>query len=186
MERRALSGVTAIRLLAPGDLRLAVASIDRSETVETAYRLRDGELEPRSVRWEVPRWDPEGDGPHSVSRIVAGLEPVLERGGILMGAFAGDDPAGVAVVEACFEPTMAWLAFLHVGRRFRRRGVASALWDRAAALAANAGAASMYVSATETGSAVGFYLSRGCELADPPHPGLLAMEPDDIHLVKQL
>jgi hypothetical protein len=41
----------------------------------------------------------------------------------------------------------------------------------------------MYVSATPTGSAVGFYLSRGCHLADPPHPALLASEPDDIHLV---
>lgn len=31
-------------------------------------------------------------------------------------------------------------------------------------------------------SAVGFYLGRGCRLADPVHPALFAMEPDDIHL----
>jgi len=49
-----------------------------------------------------------------------------------------------------------------------------------------AGAESMYVSAVPTGSAVEFYLSRGCELANPVHPALYAEEPDDIHLVCSL
>jgi len=34
--------------------------------------------------------------------------------------------------------------------------------------------------------AVGFYLSRGCRLADPVHPVLFGHEPDDIHLVGEL
>ena len=42
------------------------------------------------------------------------------------------------------------------------------------------------MSATPTGSAVGFYLSRGCVLADPPHPQLFAEEPEDIHFVLPL
>jgi hypothetical protein len=42
------------------------------------------------------------------------------------------------------------------------------------------------VSATSTGSAVGFYLSRGCRLADPVHPKLFELEPVDIHLVLDL
>jgi hypothetical protein len=41
----------------------------------------------------------------------------------------------------------------------------------------------MYVSAVPSGSAVGFYLSRGCELAEEPHRDLFAHEPEDIHLV---
>ena len=44
----------------------------------------------------------------------------------------------------------------------------------------------MYVSATPTDSAVGFYLSRGCELADPVHPALSAKEPDDVQLTYSL
>jgi hypothetical protein len=32
----------------------------------------------------------------------------------------------------------------------------------------------------------GFYLSRGCRLADPVHPVLFQHEPDDIRLVGQL
>jgi len=41
----------------------------------------------------------------------------------------------------------------------------------------------MYVSATPTESAVGFYLRQGCRLAQPVHPELFAAEPEDVHLV---
>jgi predicted N-acetyltransferase YhbS len=68
----------------------------------------------------------------------------------------------------------------------RRLGAASSLWDAGVDLARGAGATSLYVSATPTGSAVGFYLSRGCQLADPVHPDLFAHEPDDIHLTYDL
>lgn len=42
--------------------------------------------------------------------------------------------------------------------------------------------ASHPVSATPSGSAVGFYTSRGCRVVDAPHPELFAKEPEDIHL----
>jgi hypothetical protein len=41
----------------------------------------------------------------------------------------------------------------------------------------------MYISATPTGSAVGFYLAHRAVLADTVHPVLFEHEPDDIHLV---
>jgi ribosomal protein S18 acetylase RimI-like enzyme len=109
--------------------------------------------------------------------------PLLARGATLFGVVDGERPAGLVVVESDFEPGLAWLAWLHVSRPYRRRGVARALWTAAADAALAGGGRSMYVSATPTGSAVGFYLSQGCRLADPPHPDLLAEEPDDIHLV---
>ncbi len=101
----------------------------------------------------------------------------------MFGVFEGETVAGLAVAEPEFEPPLAWLAFLHVSRPFRRRGVASTLWDVAVAESRDAGATSLYVSAVPTGSAVGFYLSKGCVLADPVHPDLFAMEPEDIHLM---
>jgi len=135
---------------------------------------------------EVPPWDPVGTGPFSVAAHIAFCEPLVARGADLLGAFHGDEFMGLAVVDGRFEPDRAWLAFLHVSRPHRRRGAASALWSAAVDIALGAGARSMYVSATPTGSAVGFYLSRGCTLADPVHPDLYAMEPDDIHLVCEL
>ena len=79
-----------------------------------------------------------------------------------------------------------WLAFLHVSRPYRRRGAAQALWNVAADIAVADGAESIYVSATPTESAVGFYLRQGCRLAHPVHPDLFAAEPEDIHLVRSL
>ncbi|MCC7365885.1 MAG: GNAT family N-acetyltransferase [Dehalococcoidia bacterium] len=164
-----------------------LARIDRSEHVDVQYGIEDGQLLERPVSMAgIPPWDPAGDGSHSVADKVAFCRRCIEAGARFLGAFEGDELLGAAVVDGRFEPRLAWLAFLHVSRPHRRRGVASALWDAAVGIAQDARATSMYVSATPTGSAVGFYLARGCQLADPVHPGLFALEPEDIHLVLPL
>ena len=164
-----------------------IAGIDRSEHVEVEYTVRNGQLVERPVSMtDIPTWDPVGTGPYSVAATVAFCEPLIASGAAFFGAFAGDELLGLALVDASFEPSVAWLAFLYVSRPFRGRGVASALWEAAVAAAGEATATSMYVSAVPTGSAVGFYLSRGCELADPVHSTLYAKEPDDIHLICSL
>lgn len=175
-----------VRRLGFDDVGL-IAEIDRSEHVDVEYAVVDGRLIERPVSMaDIPPWDLVGAGPHSVAAKVAFCAPLVAGGAALLGAFEGDRVLGLAVVDGSFEPGLAWLAFLHVGREARRRGGASALWGAATHEAAEAGAESMYISATPTGSAVGFYLSRGCRLADPVHPALYAMEPDDIHLVCSL
>ena len=178
-----------VRRLEPADVSL-VAAIDRSEHVDVVYRVEDGRLTSGPVpasRAEVPPWDRDGSGPNSVTSHRSFYASVLADGAVLFGAF-GDDGAvaGLASVQPELEPGLAWLATLHVNRSHRRRGAATALWDACAAVAREAGATGLYVSATPTGSAVGFYLSRGCRLADPVHPGLFAEEPEDIHLVCRL
>jgi hypothetical protein len=44
----------------------------------------------------------------------------------------------------------------------------------------------LYVSATPSESALGFYRSLGARLADPVDPDLFAREPEDVHLVLEL
>lgn len=171
-----------IRTLGPDDLDL-LAGIDRSELINTQYEVVDGRLVSREDMFAVPPWNPEGTGPHSVASMREGLSPILERGAVLLGALKGEDVAGLAVIEPVFEPPMAWLAFLHVSRPYRRMGVGSMLWEESVRLSREAGADRMYVSATPSGSAVGFYLARGCQLARPPHPELYADEPEDIHFI---
>lgn len=173
-----------IRRLEPSDVAL-VASIDRSEHVEVQYLVDDGRLvEVRVSVADIPPWDPEGSGGHSVASHIAFCASAVADGAALFGAFDDDgELMGLATVHPTFEPGLAWLATLHVSRPHRRRGAASALWDAGVALAREAGARALYVSATPTGSAVGFYLGRGCRLADPVHPQLFADEPEDIHLV---
>lgn len=172
-----------IRSLGTDDLAAAIGAVDRSEEVSIGYSVVDGALVARPVDWVVPPWSPTGAGEHSVGGHVEGLRPVLARGGVLLGAGHGGVLCGVAVVEPSFEPGLAWLAFLHVSRTHRRRGAGTALWDGAVRRAREAGAREVYVSATPTGSAVGFYLSRGCRLAAVPHRRLFAEEPEDVHLI---
>src|SRR4051794_5899420 len=172
-----------VRRLEPIDVAL-VARIDRSEHVEVQYRIDGGRLvEAPVVMADIPTWDPDGSGEHSVASHVAFCASVVADGAALLGAFDDESELmGLATVHPRFEPGLAWLATLHVSRPHRRQGAASALWATGAVLAREAGARSLYVSATPTGSAIGFYLGRGCRLADPVHPELFAQEPDDIHL----
>lgn len=162
-----------------------VAAIDRSEHVEVQYRVIDGGLEeiPAAIT-DIEAWDPAGSGPHSMAAAIAFCESVVSNGGVLLGAFDEDEIAGLAIIDPAFEPLLAWLAFLHVSRPYRRKGTAQSLWNFAADIAVANGAESIYVSATPTESAVGFYLRQGFRLADPVHPDLFAAEPEDIHLVR--
>ena len=175
-----------VRRLQAEDVSL-VAAIDRSERVDVQYGVIDGELQqsPATIT-DVAAWDPTGSGPHSVRGQVAFCASVVARGGILLGAFDGERTVGLAIVHPAFEPALAWLAYLHVSRPSRRRGAAQALWNAAVDISEGVGAESIYVSATPTGSAVGFYLRQGCRLAHPVHPELFAAEPEDIHLVRSL
>jgi hypothetical protein len=48
------------------------------------------------------------------------------------------------------------------------------------------GARFLYISATPSQSAIGFYLGHGSRLAPQVDEELFALEPEDIHLVLQL
>ena len=162
-----------------------IAGIDRSEHVDVRYEVRGGRIVERPVlKADIDDWDRVGGGKHSVAHQIHVCAGHLAAGGILFGAVTEEgETAGAAIVDPGFEPPMAWLAWLHVSRPHRRLGVAHALWTEVTALVRAAGATSMYISATPTGSAVGFYLAHGAELADPVHPVLFDHEPHDIHLV---
>jgi ribosomal protein S18 acetylase RimI-like enzyme len=75
------------------------------------------------------------------------------------------------------------LGLLHVSNGYRRRGIASRLLEEVLVLARCDGATHLYVSATPSGSAVGFYLSKGFTPTSTPDPELLALEPDDVHMI---
>lgn len=175
-----------VRQLAVDDVAL-VALIDRAEHVDVEYEAVDGQLVQRPVTMaEIPTWDPHGSGPHSVAHEIAFCTALISGGATFLGAFDDESVAGLAAINPAFEPRMAWLGFLHVSRAYRRRGAGRALWDAAVDLARTGGAESMYVSAIPTGSAIGFYLARGCRLANPVHAALYEKEPDDVHLVFSL
>lgn len=160
-----------------------IGEIDRSEHVDVEYRVSGGRLVSTAMNYEVPTWSHDGSGEHSVAGVIEHWQPIVEAGAPFLGAFSGDELLGLAIVDTSFEPSMAWLAFLYVSRPHRRHGAASGLWRAAEGLSRNGGAEGRYISAVPSGSAIGFYLAMGCELATEPHPDLAALEPDDIQLI---
>ena len=163
-----------------------ISDIDRSERVTLAYEQVAAELRTIEVDWIVPNWHSDSDGEHSVAEQVRGMSKVLSQGAELLGAFDGATLQGLTVLCPELEPGVAQLVFLHVTRPGRRRGIGTALMDAVAQMAQASGATQMYVSSTPSESAVGFYLSQGFAPVEEPHPELLALEPDDIHMIREL
>ncbi len=159
--------------------------LDRSEVIRTGYRLEAGVLVELSVNWDDDGWR-EGDGDHSYGEMIRGTREYMALDGTAFGAFDGDRLVGLAVYRPRLTPDMGQLAGLHVSNGYRRQGVASRLFEDALALARADGADRLYVSATPSGSAVGFYLSKGFEPTTTPDPELLAKEPEDVHMVLRL
>jgi ribosomal protein S18 acetylase RimI-like enzyme len=173
-----------IKQLAASDLG-RIIEIDRSERVTLLYHTRDGELVPEEVDLAVPTWSSEG-GEYSVQKKIKHWGPILHEGGVLLGALDDGRLVGIAILRYRLDEGMAQLAVLHVSRPYRRQGIASQLTEEVCRLARADGARSLYVSATPSNSAVGFYTNLGFTLVDQPHPELLALEPEDIHMIKAL
>ena len=173
-----------IRTLAPDEFP-RLAEMDRTERIRVGYRIAHGELEKMDVQWDTARWTATGPE-HSVEHYVQSLQELSEANSVTLGAFDGDRLIAVATWRPNLTEEMDQLAVLHVSHGYRRRGIAGLLCDRLETFARENGAGTLYVSATPSGSAVGFYRSRGFRPAAAPHPELLALEPDDIHMTKVL
>ena len=162
-----------------------IAEIDRSEHVTMAYSIQDGKLVAEEVDWRVPAWFAEGPD-HSVQSKVEFLWPVVTNGATMWGAFNGDPLVGVMVYRPHLTKNTAELVFLHVSNNYRRRGIATRLTAECIRLAREDGAGQLYVSATPSESAVGFYQKQGFRPVDKPHPELFELESEDIHMIMKL
>lgn len=163
-----------------------IGEIDRSEHVTTGYFYENGRLRAEAVNWRVPRWSRDG-GDFSVQAHIERILPVLEKRGVMLGAFNEQDRlVGFAILRPDLAEQMAQLDALFVSRGYRRQGIATRLTSLIARLAKASGATHLYVSATPSESAVGFYMSQGFRLADEVNEELYALEPEDIHMIRRL
>lgn len=147
--------------------------------MERVYDLHDGALVLRPGFFDIPGWQ-TGEAEKAMPL----LEASFDRGGVFLGVFDGPRLVGAAVIDTRRRgpaDDLVQLSFLHVGRDHRRMGLGTDLFDAAQAVAAQLGAAGLYVSATPSENTVDFYRRRGCRVTHDPDPELLALEPDDIH-----
>jgi ribosomal protein S18 acetylase RimI-like enzyme len=154
--------------------------IDLSEHITLIYRLVNGALEPEPHDWQRTPWD-QAHWQEQVAEWRANLQPE-----VWLGAFVDGRLTGLASLRHRLEPRMAQLTTLHVDHRFRRRGVARQLVQTVIDMAEASGAEALYVSATPSESAVGFYLSQGFQPTNTPNAQMFALEPEDIHMVRTL
>jgi len=168
-----------IQQLADHDL-VRVHEIDVSERHNVIYRYTDGVLQTTAEQWARPQWTQE-EWQHRLQHWIADLHP--DR---FLGAFVDERLVGLASLRYRLTETMAQLTTLHVDCHHRRQGVATALTREVVRLVKAQGPHALYVSATESASAVNFYLSQGFRPTDEPDPALFALEPNDIHMVMPL
>lgn len=165
---------------------LEFKNLDRSEVIKTGYEMQSGELVKISVEWNVPSFFLEGEGEHSVAEQIQFCRSHLKRGGQMIGAFDGEKLIGVGLLTPEVRPEIAQLAYLQVSSVYRRMGIATRIVHSLIERASGAGAGHIYVSATPSESAVGFYLGIGFSLIDEPLPELFELELEDIHMIKNL
>jgi GNAT superfamily N-acetyltransferase len=175
--------MTTIRRMVNSELD-RIAEIDRSERIAQQYKSCGGVLELIDVDIDAPRWGEPGAG--TVQSYVESWKPLLDAGGVLLGAFDGDRLVGFAIYQPSVSEGLANFAVLHVTRTYRRQGVGCELTNEVVRLARGQGAQRLYVSATPTRATVDFYMKQGFEPLATPNERLFALEPDDIHLERRL
>jgi GNAT superfamily N-acetyltransferase len=157
-----------------------IAEIDRSEHITQQYKFRGGALELIDVDIRAPRWGEPGE--HTVQHYVDSWRPLLESGGVLLGAFDGDRLVGFAIYQPSLSEGLANFAVLHVTRTHRREGIGCELTKEVVGLARADGAQRLYISATPSRATVDFYTKQGFEPLATPNERMFALEPDDIHM----
>ena len=168
-----------IRRLSENDLRLA-QGIDVSEDGQSLVRYINGELTAEPREWHRPAWD----APQWEDKITEWAQVL--KWDVVIGAFDGATLIGMASLRYRLTETVAQLVSLHVSRAYRRHGVATRLVHELMRLARESDARELYVSATSSASAVGFYTRQGFAPTARVDRRLYDLEPADIHMTLTL
>lgn len=161
-----------------------IRDIDRSETIELIYKCKDGVLEEIKARQECPNWNED-----NYQEIISRYECELFNGGTAFGAFDRDKLIGFGVLTNKFrgrENNQLQIDLMYVSRKYRRQGIGSQIIDSLSKVAIEKGAKYLYISSTETESAVKFYSSWGSTITSEIDEELFEKEPYDIHMLKKL
>ena len=156
-----------------------ILEVDISEHGELIYLWQDGELITKPLVWDRP--------PRTAETWQENWASVLTLPGVkAWGAFDVEVMVGIIVYRPYLTEDMAQLDALFVDKDHRQQGIASYLTNLLKQQAITDGHKRLYVSATESKSAVGFYMSQGFAPTQDVHPELFALEPDDIHMIMML
>ena len=157
-----------------------IRNMDRGEQVEQIYHYKNSKLILVDENYEIYGWDPD-----NLKNIISNLYRLYDRNGTFIGAFGNKNMVGIVALELNFigkDNDTLQLDFLHVDRKYRKKGIGKSLLEMAAKRAKYLGAKKLYISATPSKNTIQFYLHNGCRLTEDLNKELYELEPDDIHL----
>jgi GNAT superfamily N-acetyltransferase len=167
------------REISIAEIHRHILEVDISEHGDLIYLWQNGELTTKPLVWDRP--------PRTSETWQGNWASVLSLPGVkAWGAFKGNLMVGIIVYRPHLTADMAQLDALFVDKNHRKQGIATRLTRLLEQQALTDGHGRLYVSASESASAVGFYLSQGFIPTQDAHPELFALEPDDIHMIKVL
>ncbi|MEK3828480.1 MULTISPECIES: GNAT family N-acetyltransferase [Paenibacillus] len=158
--------------------------IDRSEYIDLIYEVSEQGLVEHKQDHECANW-----GQEQLEEMQDRYIYELQQGGMAYGAFDGTRLVGFGVLAHQFrgkEQNQLQLDLMYVSRAYRRQGIGTRILAFLSEEARRRGARSLYISSTETRSAVSFYQSQGSEMTGEADEELYTKEPKDIHMVKEL
>ncbi len=163
-----------------------IGHIDRSEHIDLIYEMKDGQMVATRQDHECASWSSS-----ELEELQQRFVNELAEGGYALGGFDNNSLAGFAVLGHQWrgnEKKQLQLDLMYVSRNYRRKGMAAQLMRGLADKARARGATELYISATETRSAVSFYKKQGARLAEAHEidAQLFEKEPLDIHMILKL
>ena len=161
-----------------------LAEIDRSESIDKMYTWNEGTLSATETHFECSSWDAV-----ALKQLQERFRMELQNGGMGIGAFKEDALVGFGVLAHAFiglDHDQLQVDLLYVSRNFRRKGIGKTILNMLSEEAKQRGAKALYISSTETKSAVSFYMGNGAAVTTEVDKVLFEKEPTDIHMLKKL
>lgn len=159
------------------------SGFDRWQNVTRCWRKENGSWVLRDIAF-IDDWNEE-----EYIFLYDCLKNTLNTGGDVIAALEGNRLLGFASVEnQPFGPQNEYLQLssLHVSNGMRGRGIGSHLFAMSCLAAAQRGAKKLYLSGHSAEETQAFYRAMGCVEAAWYHPELVAAEPCDCQLERQL
>ena len=161
-----------------------IDEIDRSEHIDLIYEMSKEQLIEIEQDHECPNWNGEW-----LEDIKERFLFELQQGGFAVGAFSGSKLVGFGVLAHKFRGAahdQLQVDLMYVSREYRRQGIGTRILNELSEEARRREAKYLYISSTETRSAVSFYRSQGSQVTKAIDQELFDKEPKDIHMIKEL
>ncbi|RJG23631.1 GNAT family N-acetyltransferase [Paenibacillus thiaminolyticus] len=158
-----------------------IKEIDRSEQINLIYVNQGDSIVEQPAGHECPTWNQA-----ELKELEERFQYELKHGGLAIGAFDGEKLAGFGVLAHRLrgpDNDRIQVDLMYVSRAYRRQGIGSRIIQLLSDEARHRGAKYLYISSTETESAVQFYHSCGSKLTRDKDPDLFEKEPHDIHMI---